>query len=96
MSVKNFSKEKSKIMSEQNHSKVFVEDGVRPIEESSLDIADTFRDAGIRPIEESPDYLVAEDTEKKVVKKETIVIAPGEKKVISEDPVVEISNLAQE
>ncbi|ELS05230.1 hypothetical protein Xen7305DRAFT_00049730 [Xenococcus sp. PCC 7305] len=81
-------------MSEQNDSKVFIEDGVRPIEEGTLDIADTFRDAGIRPIEESPDYLVPEeDTQKEVVTPETKVIASGESKVISEHPlVVEINN----
>jgi hypothetical protein len=47
-------------MTEQQDKKVYQEDGIRPIGEPHIEIADTFQEDGIRPIGESPDFLVSE------------------------------------
>jgi hypothetical protein len=47
-------------MSKQQENKTYKEDGIRPIEQGQVEIADTFQEDGNRPIEHSPDFLIPE------------------------------------
>lgn len=60
----------------------------RPVEESSLEIADTFQDAGTRPIEESPDFLTSEEENSDDLKRRNIEVGnPSQSEINSTPPL---------
>ena len=88
--------EKNRIMSDIKPNRNLMGEGTRPVDKSSWQIAKTFKNAGTRPIEASPDYLNPDELSKNISAEETVVIPPGDSKVISQHPLVEVRNLPNE
>ncbi|MGL5944222.1 MAG: hypothetical protein ACRC2S_28405 [Waterburya sp.] len=45
-------------MNREQENKTYQEDGIRPIDHTQIEIANTFDEDGNRPIEKSPDFLM--------------------------------------